>query len=152
MGVFSLSMLQDFLTITKHCEQRGVELSEIHDFIQVEIENEYTLMERAIARVESIKKIVAEKMPRCPICSSQLKIEPINNDPTRMIDDKSKSWWVCERTTCDFDPILNNREPWQEVGDLGIPIHKPSKHMDPRKKIKRSQAAGRQRGCGKSNN
>lgn len=148
LAVFPLSMLQDFLTFAAHCHQQEIEISEIRGFIQAEIEDDYIVAERTFARQESIKKIVAEKVPYCPICNSQLALEPVNDHPGRVIDDHSKCWWVCPRKLCDFDPILNDREPWRVMGDLGIPVHQIPKTMTPQKRAKRMRAAGRQRGCG----
>lgn len=148
LAVYSISMLQDFLTFLNHCEKNKIDSSEVRGFIQTEIDEGYITADRAFARMETLKKMYVEKMPRCPICDSQLEVEAINNHPARIVDKKSKSWWVCQRVYCDFDPILSKQEPWQEVADLGIPVHKKPKPINPRKKEKRMRAASRQRGCG----
>ena len=152
LGAFSPSMLQDFVTFSSHCKKQGIDISEIQAFILTEIEEGYVAAERLIARKESLKKLINEKMPRCPFCDSPLDLEPINNAPGRVIGGEAKSWWVCSRLSCEFDPILHDREPWQILAELGIPIHKPFKPVKskpPQQSGKRTRNADRQRNCGK---
>jgi len=149
LAAYPISMLQDFITFMVHCKKLNIKTSDIALFIKTEIENGNIEAQKSYERGIAIKKIMAEKMPYCPVCNTQLRLEPINNHPARIIDDHSKCWWVCPGESCEFDPVLSDQEPWKVIGDLGIPVYNIPKTMTPQKRAKRMRAAGRQRGCGK---
>lgn len=134
LAAFPLSMLQDFITFTMHCKREKIEDHEIVNFIkeQVAIGNE--ISSRVFKREIEVKKLMAEKFPYCAVCGQQLGIQEVNNHPSRMIDDHSKSWWICPDAECEADPILNDKYPYEIFIDLGIPVNQPLKPQSSRRR------------------
>jgi hypothetical protein len=137
LAAYPMSLLQDFLTFRGHCRRVGIDENEIPDFVKY--------MSGDIARLQARKsrearKIIEEKGPRCTICKTLLVLEDINDRESRMIDDHSKSWWVCPNELCDFEPILSDKYPYEILSDLGIQVHKKL-NKAPMPNMKRRRAA-----------
>ena len=145
LAAYPISMLQDFVTFSIHCERLNIKISEVIFFIRAEIESDNIETERAYDRAIVVNKLMIEKFPYCPICKRQLVLEGVNDNPSRIIDDHSKCWWVCSNRICDFDPILSDQHPNEILYELGIPVYKKSKPL-PSKKRQKAAALKRERG------
>jgi hypothetical protein len=148
LAAFPFGMLQDFVTFSLHCERENIKLHEVIGYIESQIKDEFIAAERAYNRQQAVKKIVAEKFPYCPVCKNQLRLEAINNHPGRVIDDHSKSWWICPDPECEYEPVLSDEHPQKVLSDMGIVMDRTNKQLNPQSRAKRARAAGRQRGCG----
>lgn len=145
LAAFPFSLLQDFITFTKHCERLDIDADEIPDFVRHFIGD--------VARVQArqsrdFARQYEEKASRCTICNSILIIEDINDRKSRMIDKHSKSWMICPNRMCEFDPIMSDKYPYEILSDLGIQVHQKSKESLP-STAKRQKAAANQRLSGK---
>jgi len=142
LAAFPLSMMQDFLTFQIHCERTGIDAGEIPGYLRYHLgENARVINRKAVEAT----RILIDKSPKCPVCKMVMSLEPINDDRTRMIDDHSKSWWVCPDPACSCEPILDDKYPHEILMDLGVPVHKPFK---PQSSARRKRSAARQRNCG----
>jgi len=143
-AAFPFSMLQDFITFQVHCKRAGIDAGEIVQYVRHHVGDIAILNQR---KELEASRIFAQKAPKCLICNMTMSLEPINNYESRMIDEHSKSWWVCPDINCAGEPIISDMYPFEVLIDLGIPVHKP---ITPQAKSrKRIRSAAKKRGCGK---
>lgn len=146
LAAFPFSLLQDFLTFTKHCESHGIDVTEVEEFVR------YHAGEGARERAREMRNVtrqLVEKSPKCKVCGMVMLLENVNERRSRMIDDHSKSWWICPDPLCEMEPILSDKYPYEIVADLGIQIHRVSNQPPKPPPAKRTRAAMAQRQSGK---
>ena len=110
MAVFSLSMLQDFITIERSLSEYGIDQSEL---------SEYVTDNKKIFAGESAKASVAMKAASqycyCPKCGSGLIIEPVNDSPRNRIDPASNDGELYQ----SLASCIREREcGWQKFSNL----------------------------------
>lgn len=71
---------------------------------------------------KAMRKIYEAKAPKCDVCGKVMGLEAINNIPSRMIDDHSKSWWFCPDINCEGDPITDDRAVLEIHAEFGLKI------------------------------
>ena len=144
LAVWPFSLVQDFMTFSDHLELMHINAEEIREYIRHRSENEQYEAATTFSRMKKINETIREKFPRCPICGNILFIQDINNHPSRMVDDHSRSWWICPDMQCEFEPVLNDKFSREVLSDNGIflPFRNP---MPSQKLQRRMRAAAKQR-------
>ena len=143
LAAFPFSLIQDILTFQIHCRRNNIEAAEVYEYLNMHVGEGSRIEKRK--RVEAMKAY-EDRAPKCEVCGMTMMIEDVNDDPTRMIDSHSKSWWVCPDQMCSGDPLCDIRYPHEVLMALSIPVHNP---VDPQviNKSKRRRAAVKQRDC-----
>jgi hypothetical protein len=136
-------MLQDFVTFQVICKRAGIEEGEVALYVRHHVGDMARLNRR---KTIEAARIYDEKARTCPVCGLKMTIQPINDDDSRMVDDHSKSWWICPDINCECEPIVSDLYPHEILIDMGVPVHKP-KHPQAASR-KRMRSAAKQRGCG----
>lgn len=145
---YGYGFLSDVDTFLKELSNNEIAVDE---FIK-SLEDERQARQKAFlvekAEAEEWSEAFQKKAPGCQVCGKKLLLEPINNTPKRMVDDHSKSWWVCPDQECTFDPIMSDKTPFKILSGLGVPLPKTAQAQvrQPQTK-KRARSAARRR-CG----
>ena len=120
LAAFPFRLLQDFVTLMRYCKREEITLQEIVDYV-VEVRQIFAeggidpSFRRTQAEVDMLKKL-----PKCEFCGLALRVEPVNNTRRRMVNDHSRSWWICPNPECDHEPVLSDRPPAEELERIGI--------------------------------
>lgn len=139
LAAFPFSLLQDFITFTRHCKLHRIDAGEVDDFVRHFVGD---VARRKIRQSREVTEAMLEKAPRCTVCGSVLTLEDVNNRKSRMIDDHSKSWWICPDMLCEMDPITTDKYAYEIFIDMGIQVHRPTNQTST---AKRQKAAIQQR-------
>jgi hypothetical protein len=116
LSVFSFGMLRDFLTFMVVCERERIDMQEVPKFLRQRAARRHEFILQAEEKMAEI----AEKAPVCDVCGNVLSLEDVNDRKSRMVDDHSKSWWVCPDPECLFDPVTSDKYIHEVVADLGV--------------------------------
>lgn len=142
-AAFPFALIQDFVTFSTHMKKHNVTMDQIKEYV----------LDRVIAQEEGLKRmrfsgpqVMQRQGPRCPECKAPLMLEPINNTPARMVDDHSRSWWVCPNLHCEYEPELTDKPIWEVLSDLGVPIRQ---RVSTKESARRKNLATRARAKGR---
>lgn len=142
-GAFTISLLQDCVTLITHCRREKISVEEIVQYLK----RETSPRERLLKNEVRLQEYTSEKIPNCPVCKiNKLRLEDINNHIARMIDDHSHSWWTCPDPECDYDPETSDKYPYEVLSDLGVMVRKPHKRPSQRKKAAMTKLNANKRG------
>lgn len=153
---YGYGFLTDVYMFVNNLSGNEIAVDEFMNFLGLEREIRRKAELAGLAAEQKWQQEYKEKAPVCQVCNKPLSLESVNTQSSRMIDDHSKSWWVCSDELCESEPITNDKPPEEVLQDLGIDLFVKSpedirnKEQRVAKQLtaKRKRAASRQRNCG----
>ena len=123
LTAYPLGMLQDFITFDRLCKNHKIKIEEVAEYIRTKFDDSGYFKLRSQSHQILMDRAMQDKFPHCPICNSRLVLEEVNTDLARIIDDHSRSWWICPDVACEHDPETSDKYPYEILSDMGIMVH-----------------------------
>lgn len=105
MAVFSFGQHQDVLTYLTHLKAKGWTVEDAKEWVAGKKKD---LVSRQRKAEEYIKLSLI-----CPLCSTQMRLLPVNISKETLTNDDSKSVWLCPNKACMN--TIYNRESIDEL-------------------------------------
>ena len=103
LEVYSVSFLQDFLTLSGEMKKYGLTPESIKVHIEEMINEENRYEEKIILGQGERQKEWLAKAPKCPVCSNILRLRPIKLPQGPKNRNGYKSLWYCIYGDCTYE-------------------------------------------------
>jgi len=101
--VFSLKMIQDFVTMLEHFEINDIELEDIKTYKTFKIEQAERNYQKDMQRSINRQKEWMLKGKKCPHCKIALILAEVNTLPGNQVGGGLKTQWFCpDQTGCGY--------------------------------------------------
>lgn len=115
---FGYGFLQDVFQFYQRLSKAGITAAQFVEWMDAD---RSVRLQLEIKNIEEgqvwIDKFIA-KAPKCEVCGRPMVLEIVNNMPKRMIDDHSKTWWICPDGYCEGEPITSDKTVAQVLADM----------------------------------
>jgi hypothetical protein len=117
LAVFSLSRLQELVTLSTILEREGLTLETVRDFLETTRENQRLQQAAFKARADAAKKQWNKNTRGCPTCMMPLVARAITTPKGKANIKGYTCHWYCQEESCGFEEYTheNFKEIYQKI-------------------------------------